>query len=122
LISAGIERVVYIEPYPKSMTKELYRRAVRVDEDMADQNAVIFDSFVGVSPRRYADLFEMPKRKDGRGAALEWSRTKANPKIDQYTTTYIELEKTTRVYLWDHRAEFGLSEEEALQSEGGTIA
>ena len=61
LISAGIKRVVYIEPYPKSMTKDLYRRAVRVDEDLADADALVFDAFVGVAPGRYADLFEMPR-------------------------------------------------------------
>jgi deoxycytidylate deaminase len=122
LISAGIKRVVYIEPYPKSMTKDLYRRAVRVDEDLADQNAVVFDAFVGVAPRRYADLFEMPKRKDNRGAAVEWNRTTANPKVDIYTPTYIELEKTVRVYLLDHMVEFGLSDGLALQPEGGAIA
>ncbi len=122
LISAGIKRVVYIEPYPKSMTKDLYRRGVRVDEDLADNNAVVFDSFVGVAPRRYADLFEMPKRKDARGVALVWDRAHANPRLDRYTATYIELEKTIRVFLLEHRDEFGLGEDSTFQPEGGAVA
>jgi cytidine deaminase len=122
LISAGIKRVVYIEPYPKSMTKDLYRRAVRVDEDLADADAVIFDAFVGVAPRRYADLFEMPKRKDSKGAALSWDRGRANPRLDRYITTYIEPEKTIRVYLFENKSEFGLGENFGSRSEGGAIA
>jgi deoxycytidylate deaminase len=121
LIAAGIKRVVYIEPYPKSMTKDLYKRAVRVDEDVADSNAVIFDSFVGISPRRYSELFEMPRRKDGKGNAIEWNRTSSNPKIGTYgayTATYIELEKTIRIYLLDNKETLGLTQEPAPATEG----
>jgi deoxycytidylate deaminase len=122
LILAGIKRVVYIEPYPKSMTKDLYRRAVRVDEDFADENAVIFDAFVGIAPRRYSDLFEMPTRKDDRGAALVWDRTTANPRIDRSITTYIEPEKTIRAYLFEHRNDFELGDEFGARLEGGASA
>src|SRR5690606_9725954 len=31
IIASGIDRVVYIEPYPKSRAKHLYRRAIQVD-------------------------------------------------------------------------------------------
>lgn len=104
------------------MTKDLYRRAVQVDEDVADDNAVVFDSFVGIAPRRYADLFEMPKRKDERGVVIEWNRAKANPKIDRYTSTYIELEKTIRVFLLDREEKLGLVEQSAASLEGGASA
>ena len=122
LISAGIKRVVYIEPYPKSMTKDLYRRAVRVDEDLADADALVFDAFVGVAPGRYADLFEMPKRKDKRGAAVSWDRNNSNPRIDRYSTAYIDIEKTIRIYLLVHKDEFRLGETVAAQTGGGSVA
>jgi deoxycytidylate deaminase len=71
LMAAGIHRVVYIEPYPKSRAKRLYRRAIRVDHDReADADAVQFDAFVGVAPSRFIDLFDMVERKDSQGYAL----------------------------------------------------
>jgi deoxycytidylate deaminase len=71
IIAAGIRRVVYIEPYPKSQAKRLYAKAIRVDEDAdADPDAVKFEAFVGISPTRFLDLFEMVGRKDGQGYAL----------------------------------------------------
>uniref|UniRef100_UPI0035581F52 anti-phage dCTP deaminase n=1 Tax=Salinarimonas chemoclinalis TaxID=3241599 RepID=UPI0035581F52 len=71
IIAAGISRVVYIEPYPKSQAKKLYRRAVRVDEDReASANAVAFEAFVGVAPSRFFDLFSFVERKNRQGYAL----------------------------------------------------
>jgi cytidine deaminase len=71
IIAAGIARVVYIEPYPKSRAKKLYKRAIQVDQDRAaDQDAVKFEAFVGVAPTRFLDLFEMITRKDDQGYAL----------------------------------------------------
>ena len=32
IISSGIERVIYIEPYPKSMTKNLYEKMLSIDQ------------------------------------------------------------------------------------------
>jgi deoxycytidylate deaminase len=68
IVSAGVHEVIYIEPYPKSMAKDLYRKSIRVDNDAdADDDAVEFRPFVGVSPNRYLELFEMKARKVGRG-------------------------------------------------------
>ena len=65
IISSGVSRLVYIEPYPKSRAKSLYERAICVDGDRrADKGAVAFDSFIGIAPRRYLELFEMVERKD----------------------------------------------------------
>ena len=71
IIAAGIARVVYIEPYPKSRAKKLYKRAIQVDHDReADNDAVKFDAFVGIAPSRFLDLFEMVNRKDTQGYSL----------------------------------------------------
>jgi cytidine deaminase len=64
--------VVYIEPYAKSRAKQLYKRAIRVDhDDEFDSDAVNFEAFVGVSPARFFDLFQMVSRKDEQGYALK---------------------------------------------------
>ncbi len=47
ILAAGIMRVVYIEPYPKSMAKELYKGSLNVDDDPeADKKSVAFRPFV----------------------------------------------------------------------------
>lgn len=81
IIAAGISRVVYIEPYPKSRAKRLYKRAIQVDHDReADDDAVKFDAFVGIAPTRFLDLFEMVLRKDDQGYALKSEAPSEGPK------------------------------------------
>jgi deoxycytidylate deaminase len=110
IIAAGIQRVVYIEPYPKSMAKELYKGSLDVDHDPeADADAVAFRPFVGVSPRRYIEFFEMPKRKDERGYVIEWTPVTATPRIKQYPT-YLDVEAVHVDQLAEHRFDWGLTE------------
>lgn len=71
IIAAGVRRVVFIEPYPKSMAKELYESEILVDDELTKEGfGVRFEPFVGVAPRRYAEWFTMGDRKDGSGYAL----------------------------------------------------
>jgi cytidine deaminase len=82
IIASGITRVVFIEPYPKSLAKELYKKTINVDgKKEATGIAVDFVPFVGIAPRRFLDLFQMPKRKDPRGRALKWAPLAAIPKV-----------------------------------------
>jgi len=63
IVDAGIARVVFIEPYAKSMARELHNDAIKIegepDEITTFSHRVPFVPFVGVAPRRYADLFSM---------------------------------------------------------------
>lgn len=93
IIAAGIIRVVYVEPYPKSLAKELYGASIRVEEEKAaDETAVAFEPFLGVSPGRYADFFGYRPRKDDRGRALKWSLAAAQPRLPGTFVTYPEVE------------------------------
>jgi deoxycytidylate deaminase len=81
IIAAGIDRVVYIEPYPKSRAKDLYRRAIQVDRDReSDDDAVKFEAFVGIAPTRFLELFEMVERKDDQGYAFAPTAPQGGPK------------------------------------------
>jgi cytidine deaminase len=93
IIAAGITRVVYVEPYPKSLTKQLHSDAACIDDDSsAPENAVSFLPFNGIGPRRYLDLFEMnAARKDSSGRAVTWDPAESVPKIAQFST-YPDLE------------------------------
>ena len=65
IIGSGIKRVVYIEPYPKSKSMELYQDAIVLADSSADggeQKRVRFEEFVGIGPRRFFDLFSMNTR------------------------------------------------------------
>lgn len=76
IVAAGIKRVVYVEPYPKSLSSRLHDDSISLDRREA--NKVTFAPFVGVAPRRYADLFSMKtstgivlQRKDDDGKLIE---------------------------------------------------
>jgi deoxycytidylate deaminase len=64
IISAGIQRVYYIEPYPKSKAELLHKDAIVVEEKALERKRsrdkkVPFTHFVGVGPRRFFDLFSL---------------------------------------------------------------
>jgi len=95
IIDAGIKRVVYIEPYPKSMAKQLYQRSICVDDDEADEadeDAVKFDPFVGVAPRKYFELFQMSKRKDNYGYKLDWKPETSQLRLFERFPNYLDNE------------------------------
>ncbi|NLW45778.1 MAG: cytidine deaminase [Firmicutes bacterium] len=62
IVGAGIKRVVYIEPYPKSLAQTLHNDAIIFSEDQNDNNSeqkTRFEPFVGVGPRMYSNLFSI---------------------------------------------------------------
>jgi cytidine deaminase len=80
IIAAGIDRVVYVEPYPKSHAEALHRDAITVDESARAEGRVAFQPFVGVSPQRYLELFAAAERRDGDGAPKVWRPRDARPR------------------------------------------
>jgi deoxycytidylate deaminase len=69
IIATGIREVVYIEPYPKSMAKDLYKKSIQVDYDEeADSDAVVFRPFVGICPAEIYLSFR-DGEKEGRPGA-----------------------------------------------------
>ena len=84
IVAAGISRVVYIEPYPKSMAIDLHGDAIILDPNPdevpvptavgSSRTRVRVEPFVGIAPRRYYDFFTSMtrsgitmRRKDARG-------------------------------------------------------
>lgn len=109
IIAAGISRVVYIEPYPKSLTKQLHADATCIDYDSsAPPNAVKFVPFNGIGPRRYFDLFELiTARKDATGRAVVWNPAVAVPRVGQFST-YPDLEAGHVELLEENRVSWGI--------------
>lgn len=70
IVASGIARVVFVEPYPKSLVSELYSDSIRLGPPTA--NLVGFETFIGVAPRQFQALFRMNTRKDSQGRKVEW--------------------------------------------------
>jgi deoxycytidylate deaminase len=106
IIAAGVKRVVYIEPYPKSRAKELHSDAIMVGSDDAvssaagAQDRIPFEPFLGIGPRRFFDLFSMKlssgyaiERKNKSGM-IDWDfRRDAKPRVPLLPTSYLEREQ-----------------------------
>ena len=93
LMAAGIRALVHIEPYPKSLVLDMYPKETAelpmeplASDDFAKQmknhkDKFLLLNFMGVAPRRYAQMFEMPRRKDDSGNPLKWKSQTAEPKL-----------------------------------------
>jgi cytidine deaminase len=84
IVAAGIKRVIYRLPYPKSLVRELYPDSIDIDDEGCHTGRVAFSSFVGVAPRRYNSLFTMRARKDDKGIVIKWSAENAKPVLGEY--------------------------------------
>jgi len=78
IIAAGIMKVVYIEPYPKSLARELFSDSITLDEP-PQPTKVEFKPFEGIAPSGYLDLFWMLKRKKN-SKVNKWIASKSKPR------------------------------------------
>jgi cytidine deaminase len=92
IIAAGIDEVIYREPYEKSLASELHKDAIAVDPADLDDR-IVFRRFVGVGPPRYLSLFEMRKRKNASGKKIDWSPETASPRLITTGTAYLTNEE-----------------------------
>ncbi|MGN7798141.1 deaminase [Leifsonia sp. 22587] len=101
IVAAGITRVVFVEPYGKSMTNELYSHSIvnAAVDGTKDSGRVRMEPFVGISPSRFDDLFSSVPRKyglkDARGRKVEPGR------IIEWNSHNSTLRGTIRGYLSD---------------------
>ena len=109
IIDAGIERVVYVEPYPKSRALDLHSEAISLKtslDNQSEKNRVTFEPFTGVGARRFLDLFSMSlgggsklKRKDKQGDTVEWAKESAVARTPLLPKSYLEVE-TAASCIW----------------------
>ncbi len=92
IIAAGIERVVYIEPYEKSLAMDLHNDALcHVDKSSPDK--LLLQNFEGVSPNRYAEFFMYNKnRKNAQGEAIKHELPSSNHVDPQPLDCYVDYE------------------------------
>ena len=82
IIAAGITKVVYVDPYPKSQVQEMFRDEV-LEGRSACPGTVVFEPFEGVAPRLFRQVFRMPPRPRDKttGRYAEWDATKSRPRL-----------------------------------------
>jgi len=102
IIDAGITRVLYVEPYPKSRALDLHSEAISLKtspDEQSGEGSVTFEPFTGVGARRFLDLFSMSlgkgaklKRKNKQGETIEWSKESAVARTPLLPKSYLDVE------------------------------
>lgn len=97
IVAAGVRRVVYVEPYPKSKAQEFHSDAISMKKG---EDGVFFDPFIGVGPRSFFNLFSMHlgsgypiKRKTDDGLVLDWDPSSAKLRTQMLPCSYTERER-----------------------------
>lgn len=102
IIAAGIKRVVYVEPYPKSKALEFHSDSILLKtklDSLEETNQVVFEPFTGVGARRFLDFFSMSlgvgnklKRKDNYGLTIPWKQENARIRVALLPKSYLDVE------------------------------
>lgn len=90
IVASGIDRVIFIEPYPKSLAGELHSDAVSENEGDKGRK-VLFLQFSGIAPKNILKLFHVGlTRKDSGGKLKTLDKKVAYPivvvSLDDYST------------------------------------
>jgi deoxycytidylate deaminase len=114
IIAAGITKVIYLEPYPKSRADLLHRDEIALDpkDPTSAGDRVLFVPFTGVAPRQYARLFSMSARSYRKGGHQlnDWDKKRKtlsplyvlpNAALAYTRTEREELERLPKEYKWD---------------------
>lgn len=102
ILAAGIEKVIFVEPYPKSKALDMHKEAVTQKWETVEQenqNKLVFEPFVGVGARSFVNLFSMSlgignklKRKNIDGSILKWESELSTLRMPLQTLSYKDLE------------------------------
>lgn len=81
IIGSGIQRVVYIDPYPKSLVPRMYGE--EVSDGTESKGKVAFLAFTGIAPRLFPNVFAMVGRQRDpvTGEYLPWLPNLAQPRL-----------------------------------------
>lgn len=103
IIASGISRVVYVEPYAKSLAYTLHgdsacQGPMRREDDI---KKVVFEPFIGIGPRRFFDLFsltlsngdQVKRNIDGKIIDFQKKKTNILPRIRMNMNSIIEQEE-----------------------------
>ncbi|MHB1957474.1 MAG: anti-phage dCTP deaminase [Acidobacteriaceae bacterium] len=99
IVAAGIKRVHYIEPYPKSLAVTLYPDSIALERADSNQSQILFEPFFGISPRRYFDLFTAESRRGPDDKLKLFDPSHALPRFSAAERVYLDNEDEMRAKL-----------------------
>lgn len=93
IIAAGIRRVVFVQPYPKSHTTSLFNDSITTSGEGCKEK-VMFRPFSGIAPRFYRFAFEQNgQRKQDDGSVVKWAKGyNATTKLKRFVFSYLIIE------------------------------
>ncbi len=101
IVAAGVDRVIYIEPYEKSMAKDLHDDSIafEVEDGVGAGTKVKFLHFEGVSPRQFQGFFRATGRKGDDGKFIKIQPRTADKVLPEYLDNYQDFEVKTVAHL-----------------------
>lgn len=92
VVASGVTRVVYVQPYSKSLVEELFGDSIAIDEPEAGTR-VRFETLKGVTPNGFKRAFhKTDRRKSDDGQAVQWIPGKSKPIFLSTFPYYVALE------------------------------
>ena len=95
IVASGIMKVFYVEPYEKSLAKDLHNDAIafEVEESKnASPRRVEFLHFEGVAPRQFNNMFRAIGRKNSEGKFIPIRASDSHKAIPEYLDGYQDFE------------------------------
>lgn len=95
IVASGIMKVFYVEPYEKSLAKDLHDDAIafEIEESKdAKPKRVEFLHFEGVAPRQFHNLFRAIGRKNDEGKFVPIRPQEAHKAVPEYLDGYQDFE------------------------------
>ncbi len=102
IVAGGVSRVVYLEPYAKSLAIDLHDDSIADNlPDKETRGRVVFRPYQGVSPRLYSEVFaKRADLKDGTGNyCFDSEGQRKNAERVLWTKTYLEFEEEVEQYI-----------------------
>ena len=120
IIAAGIAKVVFLEPYPKSLTAQLHSDAAQIEgHDRGTYShfpSVDFQHFYGVTPRRYQEMFQRGRRKNKEAKFEQYLGDVKRPLVDIKSPAYSQPEGVVLKSLQQHyRTKLGVAADQIEQ-------
>ncbi len=101
IVDAGITRVVYMEPYEKSLARTLHADTINDPLQERSDQKVSFDNFGGVAPKRFGDFFRPrdDRKNDGVFADSDRKRHVLSPAHQEEISTLRERLQSLQSWL-----------------------
>jgi len=97
IVASGIREVVFLEPYPKSLTSDIHADSVKIEGTSRHRYAsfptpVNFIPFHGITPVRYRELFHRTKRKNKNRGFISYKDEPPSPIFAPLQPSYSDSE------------------------------